>query len=285
MTKIFYMRSYESYWTHLLLFLSSLNSLSQNLEQEIILKSYCNQNLSDTHAKQLRSEILALEGYLVDKGLLADKSGPSYRKVYKAIAEEGELVFDIDTSFTFLDTLDFKSYVSCFYRALEISELNELDSNHLQKLELISKKNRDELDVKVLSASIINNVTEEDLELTYFKFASLILFYRTSTNFSREELLLTDTKHFSDAISFIRVSLNQNEIYLGETVVSKEVAYDSIYRYLSVDHEHRGVELAAFRGTSYEFFIKNHKKIREVYVKLKNKNPDVKERIQIIQPN
>lgn len=246
---------------------------------------FCNSNLSDEQTAQLRKELTSLEDYFLTNGLLNDKSGTSYRAVYKQIAQENDLIFEIDTAFELLDNLDFQVYTSCFYKVLTPEQLTQLSPRHLEAAQRISENYDGNVTPSLVAQRILDNLTNDDFELEYFKVSSLLAFYRTASPSTLNLLLPSSTGTDNPNIQTIHVILNaKDQILIDDKTFTIESAKQVIYNYLSTEPEARGIELTASRGASYEAYIKVTNMFNTVYSKLTSELGEIPKNIMFNEP-
>jgi hypothetical protein len=247
---------------------------------------FCNSNLSDEQTTQLRNELTNLEDYFLINGLLKDKSGASYRAVYKQIVEENDLIFEIDTAFELLDNLDFQVYTSCFYKVLTLEQLTQLSTRHLDATQRMSESYNGNVTPSLVAQRILDNLTDVDFELEYFRISSLLTFYRFSSPTPSLNLGLPDFgRPDNPNIQTIHVILNANDqILIDDKTFTIESAKQAIYNYLSPEPEARGIELTASRGASYEVFINVTNMFNAVYSKLTSEMGEIPKNIIFNEP-
>lgn len=246
---------------------------------------FCEANITEVQVTQLRKELTDLENYFVSKGLLADKSGSSYREVFQKIAEENDLLFTIDKFFGTLEELGFSVYSSCFYTVLTPKEQSQFTPRLLIALEQIAS-DYEEVNPGAVAQRILANLTEEDFELEYFKISGLLVFY---TIFSPAPTLdfgfpSLDQSELAKLLT-IKLLINDNDQLVIENEVRKTESVALIlYDFLAVDPVRRGIELSTARETSYAEYLKTSVLIDSVYAKLKLEMGDVPKNIIFIEP-
>ncbi|WP_420580359.1 hypothetical protein [Reichenbachiella sp.] len=265
--------------SNLLVAQKSPNFLQEGLD-------FCNTNLSDEQTTQLRKELTNLEDYFLTHGLLNDKSGTSYRDVYKQITQENDLIFEIDTTFELLDNLDFQVYTSCFYKVLTPEQLNQLTPRHLEATQRISSSYDGNITPSLVAQRILDNLTADDFDLEYFRISSLLTFYRISSPTPSLNLGLPDFGRLDNPnIQTIHVILNaNNQILIEDKTLTIESAKKAIYDYLSAEPEARGIELTASRGASYEAYINVTNMFNSVYSKLTSELGEIPKNIIFNEP-
>lgn len=247
---------------------------------------FCNSNLSDEQITQLRKELTNLEDYFLTHGLLNDKSGTSYRTVYKQIAQENDLIFEIDTAFELLDNLDFQVYTSCFYKVLTPEQLTQLSPRHLEATQRISGSYNGNITPRLVAQRILDNLTDADFDLEYFRISSLLTFYRISSLTPSLNLGLPDFGRPDNSnIQTMHVILNaNNQILIDDKTLTIASAKQAIYDYLSAEPEARGIELTASRGASYEAYLKVTNMFNAVYSKLTSELGEIPKNIIFNEP-
>ncbi len=273
-------------FSFMLFALTSYSLSAQDIPAFISQKiQFCEANITDEQINQLREELTDLENYFVSKGLLADKSGSSYRGVYQQIAVENDLIFTLDKSFKMIEELEFSVYSACFYTVLTRKELSQLTPRHLLALEQIAK-DYDEVSPGVVAQRILANLTEDDFELEYFKISGLLAFYTMAStapflDFGFPALDPTEL----EKVLTIKLFINDRDQLLVENEVRKK---DSVavmlYDFLAVDPVGRGIELSTTKKTSYAEYLKTIELINSVYAKLKTEMGEVPKNIIFIEP-
>lgn len=247
---------------------------------------FCDSNFTDEQAIQLRQELNRLENYFLNNGLLADKSGRSYRAVYEQIIKENDLIFKIDTTFKLLEGLEMKVYTSCFYKALTPEQLSQLTQKHQEAAERISGGYEGNVTPSLVAQRIKENLSEDDFELEFFRVSALLSFYRISSPTPSLNLGLPafdQTKNTN--IEKINVVLNQkSQIVIGKKVFTAENAELMIYEFLSTNPERKGIEFSASRDASYESYLKTTEMFDSVYMKLKSEKGDIPKNIIFREP-
>ncbi len=275
----------------ILLFIAVLISnflVAQNaptLPQERL--DFCDSNLSDEQTTQLRKELDKLEHYFLANGLLNDKSGTSYRAVYKQIAEENDLIFAIDTTFQLLDNLDFQVYTGCFYKVLTPEQLTQLSSRHLEATQRISGNYNGNVTPSLVAQRILDNLTDEDFELEYFRVSALLTFYRVSSPTPTLNLGIPDIGQPENTnIQTIHIILNANDkIVIDDKIFTIDNAKKRIYDFLSTSPKVRGIELTASRNASYSAYINITEMFNTVYTELTSELGEIPKNIIFNEPN
>lgn len=247
---------------------------------------FCNSNLSNEQTTELRKELNQLENYLVKEGLLTDRSGASYRAVYKRIVKEEGLNFKIDTIFALLDTLEFNVYTSCSYKVLTSDQISQLTSKHQKATERIGAPYHGNLTPKLMANRIVTNLTNEDFELEFFRVSALMSFYRTAIPKSDLELVLPDfsNSHNSEILTIEVYLTSENEIQINDKTYTLQEAKTKILEYLSYDPRNRGIELTASKGASYESYLKLTQMFHAAYDDLRTEDADLPKHIFINNP-
>lgn len=243
--------------------------LPQFIQDQI---DFCDSNLSNEQVVQLKEELGELEAYFINHGLLKDNSGASYRAVYEKIVRENDLTFVVDQSFELLDTLIFEVSANCFYKLLSQEQLSQLTNRHQLAAERISAEFEGEATPGLIAQRIIDNLTNEDFDLEFYRISSLLAFYKISSQVPPLTLELPPvTKETKTDFETIEVLLNeQSEIeHNGKTLTLEELKVE-IYNYLTVDPQNRGIGFTPSRSASYEMYIQVIDIIRSVYDELEN---------------
>ena len=270
----------------LILTIFSFNLHSQELPEFLQDQvDFCNSNISKQQVIQLRTELNALEDYLLDHGLLADKSGKSYRNVYKQIAEQDGLYFDIDTTFELLDTLDMDVYISCFYKVLNDEQFAELDRKHLKATERIQAPYEGNITPSKVAQRIIKNLSNADFDLMYFRVASLSAFYRTATPHI-DVPFPSYSNSKNTKIETIAIHLtSESEIHINGEALTLEEAQTTTLNFLATKPHKKGIELVPSRGASYESYLQVTKMFESVYDELSAAYEGLQRHIFINEPN
>jgi len=227
-----------------------------------------------------------LENYFVLNGLLTDKSGASYRAVYKQIVEENDLIFKIDTTFELLDNLEFQVYTGCFYKVLTPKQLSQLTTRHQEAAERISGGYEGNVTPRLVAQRILDNLAEDDFELEFYRVSSLLAFYRVSSPLPTLNLGLPEFNGTENSnIETVYVNLNQNnQIEIDKRTLTNEQAEQMIYEFLSVKPEMRGIEFTASKDASYESYLKTTEMFNSIYSKLKSEKGDIPKNIIFKEP-
>jgi hypothetical protein len=248
---------------------------------------FCDSNLSDEQTTQLRKELDNLEDYFLTNGLLNDKSGTSYRAVYRQIVQENDLIFEIDTTLELLDNLDFQVYTSCFYKVLPPEQLTQLSTRHLEATQRISRNYDGNVTPSLVAQRILDNLTDDDFELEYFRVSALLTFYRVSSPTPTLNLGLPDFgRPDNPNIQTIHVILNpKDQIVIDAKIFTIESAKQTIYDYLLTAPEARGIELTASRSASYQAYINLTNMFNTVYFELTSELGEIPKNIIFNEPN
>jgi hypothetical protein len=236
--------------------------------------AFCDSNISEDEVIQLREELSNLENYFVKKGLLADQSGASYRAVYQRVVDDGDLVFAIDTTFELLETLEFEVYTSCFYKVLTPEQRSQITTKHQASAECIVENTKGNVTPASVAAQILENFSNEDFELEYFKISALLSFYRIATptpalfpEFNSVRIKSTENIH---------LFLNEDDqLMIGDVALTLKDADVAIYKFLSEDPKKRGIDFTASRRASYSSYLETNDMFDSVYSKLKRKYGEV----------
>lgn len=233
--------------------------------------AFCDSNLSDAQAIQLRLELSELEDYFLEKRFLADRSGESYRSVYEQIAKENDLNFEIGKSFDLLDSLEFEIYTGCFYKVLTPEQLSQLTSRHLKAAERIAESYEGDLTPGLVAQRVIDNLTAEDFELEFYRVSSLLTFYGIASPLP--QILSTipefDPADSSSLLGIIKVQLDgESQLVVdGKRFTSKQVE-ELLYEFLKEEPSKKGVEISTSRSASYESYLNLRSSIDSIYVLL-----------------
>lgn len=233
--------------------------------------AFCNSNLSNKQVIQLRKELNDLENFYLLNGFLTDKSGSSYRAVYEQIVRENDLIFKMDTTFELLHNLEYEVYTGCFYKVLTLEQMSQLTTRHLEASKKMWRDYEQSNATPGLAAQLIlENFTEDDFELEYFRVSALLTFYRIASSPPTLNMGVAkiEVKEQID-IETIQVILNQNdEILIDNKIFTNAQAAQSIYEFLIANPESRGIEFTASRGASYETYLKTTAMFDSLYSKL-----------------
>ncbi len=208
---------------------------------------------------------------------MTDKSGRSYRAVYEQIISENDLIFEIDSTFEFLDGLEKNVYVSCFYKALTPEELSQLSQRHQEAVERISGVYEDNITPGLVAQRIVDNLTDEDFELEFFRMSALLAFYRISSPTLSLNLGFPTFNPIVDPNrETLKVILNpHSQIIIDEKVFTAENAELKIYEFLSTDSGMKGIVFTASRDASYKSYLNTIEMFSSIYLKLKSERGDI----------
>lgn len=247
---------------------------------------FCDANITDSEVEKLRSELNQFEGFLVSKGILSDGSGASYRAVYEQIVRDKDLIFDIDTSFEMLDNLDYQVPTKCIYKLLNEAQLAEVSLRHLEAAERISGAYEGDITPAAVAQRILDNISEKDFELEFFRLSSLLAFYRVSSPGPTLDFGMAEFEQDRKVeLETILVKLNeQNEVEIDSKVFSDEEVRRVIYSFLSVDPEKRGIKYATSRNTLYETYLKTKEMLLAIYERLRAEKGDIPIHIIYLEP-
>ncbi|MCH7399107.1 hypothetical protein MM236_13970 [Belliella sp. DSM 107340] len=241
--------------------------------------AYCESNVSDKQAIQLREELKELEDYFVKKGLLKDKSGSSYIEVLKQIAMDNDLYFNIDRDFQILDKLGFKIYSKCYYKALDPEGFGKLTDRHLHAAEVIVQNNNDEITPGIVAQRILDNLLDEDFDLEFYKISSLIAFYTISQTGSIMDFVEAN-KSLADFSEIMEVFLDDtNRITIDGSYVSFDQLKQKAHQFLQIDPNEKGIVLIASKEVSYEVYLQVKEILSLVYSELNVEDGDVSKNI------
>lgn len=269
------------------IFIISNSLIAQDLPKFIQNRlDFCDSNLKDEQVTELRKELNDLEDYFLMNGLLANDSESSYRAVYEQIVKQNDLIFEIDTTFSLLDNLKFQVYTSCFFKVLTPEQLSQLTQRHQKAVERISGDYEGNVTPGLVAQRILDNLTEDDFKLEFFKISALLSFYRTSSPTSSLNLGLPAFSQGGNTnIQTIQVILNENsQIVIDNNVFTAAGAELAIYEFLSVEPKMRGIEFMASRGASYETYLITTEIFNSVYSKLKSEKGDIPKNIIFREP-
>lgn len=255
-----------------------------NFVQERI--EFCDTYFSDAQAIQLQKELNELENYLVKNGLLADKSGSSYRAVYERIVKENDLNFEIDTTFELLDTLEFQVYTGCFYKVLTSKQLSELTFKHQVAANRIAEAYDGDITPGIIAQRIIDNLTLDDFELEFYKVSSLLTFYRIASTAKALDFGLPKFDIITNPnLETIEVVLDADGlIKIENCILSLDEAKKRVYQFLSTEPNKKGVEVSASRSATYESFDRLMDMLNSVYSTLIKEYGSVTRNIIINEP-
>lgn len=247
--------------------------------------AYCESNVSDKQAIQLREELKELEDYFVKKGLLKDKSGSSYIEVLKQIALDNDLYFNIDRDFQILDELGFEIYSRCFFRVLSPEDFSQLTDRHLKAAQKITEANSQEISPGVVAQRILNNLLDEDFELEFYKVSHLIAFYIISNKGSVLDLFETNPSQ-ADFSEIMEVFLDENNrLKIDGSNVSFDQLKEKVHEFLLINPNEKAIELGSSMGTSYDVYLQVKEILSLVYSELKVEDGDVSKNIIYKKPN
>jgi hypothetical protein len=139
----------------------------------------------------------------------------------------------------------------------------------------------------LVAQRILDNLTDDDFDLEYFRISSLLTFYRISSptpslNFGLPNFGRPDNSN----IQSIHVILNANDqIRIGDKIFTIESVKQAIYNYISTEPEARGIELTASGGASYEAYIKVTNMFNAVYSELTSEMGEIPKNIIFNEPN
>lgn len=230
---------------------------------------FCNSELSEEQTAQLKDELYGLEDYFIKKGLLADNSGRSYHAVYKKIAAENDLNFNIDSTFQLLDSLDYKVLLPCFFKVLTEEQLSELSQRHYEAGVRISENYEDNITPGIAAQRILDNLRIDDFELDFFRLSSLVTFYLVATPSSIMDPLFDSNDETDADFEYIKVLLDEkSRICIENKIVSVDKAKAKINQFLSQDPNYRGIELTSSREATYKSYLELTKEISAIYKEL-----------------
>ncbi len=171
----------------------------------------------------------------------------------------------------------------CFYKVLDFNQLNELTPKHLEAAKRISEP-EENISPGIIAQRILDNLTNEDFDLEFYKVSALMFFYRTAS--PSLEFELPNFSNSSDTdIETIKVFFSKNnEIIISDTIFMINEAKNKIYDFVSSDPHTRGVELKAERGATYETYIELTNMFNSIYKDLQSKNSNIKKNIFINEP-
>lgn len=242
---------------------------------------FCEANLSVEEALQLRQELVALEDYFIERGLLFDKSGAAYKVAFQKIVHENDLTFSMDTTFQLLSSVDMEIFLSCYYKMLTPQELSQATIQHYEAFTLISENVDAEITPGIVAQRIIDNLSEEDFELEFLKISSLYTFYTISSPAIPNVFGELGSDVIKD-IKTITVSLTEDDqILLDNYLLEGKDLEQNLYDFLLKDPERRGIEFSTNRNTSYQFYLEINKIFDKVYERLKSDRGVVRKHIFI----
>ena len=236
---------------------------------------FCDSNLSDVQANQLRTELDDLENYFVTKGLLTDKSGTSYKAVYEQIVKDDDLNFSIDITFELLEELDFQVLTDCLYKLLTLEQLTQLTFRHHEAAERISSNYSGNLSPRLVAQRIVDNLSTEDFELEFYQISSLLIFYRIS--YPAPEIMTGlpnfDQSSESPSLLTIKVYLNEeSQIIINNSKRTIKQAENFIYDFLKSEPSKKGIEISASRNASYASYSELLSVVDSVYTNIREQS-------------
>lgn len=230
--------------------------------------SFCDSNLSKEQTTQLRKEINNLEDYFVTKGLLANKSGTSYKAVYEQIIREDGLNFEIDTTFELLETVDFQALTNCFYKLLTPRQLNQFTIRHQESIEEILEGYSGNLALGLVAQQILDNLKEEYFEFKFYQTFSLLIFYQIASSVYEAMVVLPKSGQSlqTSTLSTIKVFLNEeNRIIVDGSERTQQQLEHLIYEFLKIKPSSKGIEISTSQNASYISYLDLLSAINSVY--------------------
>ena len=249
--------------------------------------TFCDVNFPEEVSVQLLEELDALESYFVNKGLLETRSGASYRAVYKQIAAENDLNFEIEPIFELLDSLSPRVSTLCFYKLLTREQLARLNPRHETAAERITAPHDGDLTPGIIARRITEHLTDADFDLAFYRISSLLTFYRIAYRGNSLGVGLPD---FSDDritdLSTLEVFLDENSQVLldGQIITHLKEVREAIRTFISLDPYNRGVEFSASRSASYEAYMETTEVILSTYAELQAELGDIPKNVIIKEP-
>ena len=230
---------------------------------------FCEENFEEDLRDSLRREFWELEDYFVRKGLLEDKTGESYYQVFLTISENNDNTFEMDTSFSLLEKIDRNRLVTCYYKALNQHELDQIKIHHLFSLNNVTHSHDGVRTPGQIATRIIENLSAEDFEQQFLKIMSLLTFYYTSnlSNQSIAKQAYTDW----ETKTTLEIYLDSiNEIYIGKRKKTLEEVADTVNYFFNNEQTGKALVINSSRKALYQSF----KELVDVVTKvlMKNKN-------------
>jgi hypothetical protein len=246
---------------------------------------FCEANLSFEEANQLRLELVALEDYFIERGLLIDKSGVAYKALFQKIVNENDLTFSIDTTFQLLSSVDIEVFRSCYFKMLTPEELSQATIQHYEAFKSISEDSGAEITPSIVAQRIIDNLSEVDFELAFLRISSLYAFYIIASPAIPSLFNVLGSDVIKD-IKTIAVSLTEDDqVLLDNQPLKTKDLEQALYDFLIKDPEHRGIEFSTKRKTSYQFYLEINKIFDKVYERLKSDRGVVRKHIFYQEPD
>lgn len=247
---------------------------------------FCDSNISEENAIQLRRELRELEDYFVEKGLLTDTSGAGYLSVYERIVRDNDLDFEMNIELELLNTLDFNVLSGCFYKALSPEQLSELTLDHLASVRRMSQNMEGDVSPAKVAQNIIDNFSTEDFELGYFKFASLLAFYQISSPLPVFDFGIPDyNENLASELETVEVILDEeSKIQIDSQILTLDEASQKVYQFLSRDTDKKGLVLTPSRSASYDSYLQLLDMINSIYASLAEENGNVSKNIIFNKP-
>lgn len=232
--------------------------------------NYCDSNYSDELTPSLIIELDELENYFVQNGLLENNSANSYYSVYKKIARDDNFNFTLDLSFPLLDSIGFNILSKCFFKLLSNDELDKITIRHFEASKKIYAPFNGSVSPGKIAQRIVDNLTEDDFELQYYKLSSLITFHKMSNPPGNN--LFATTPTYSDNIEeWLSIELNeQNQLKVSGVTKSIEDIVNLVSEFLQGDLTKKAIKITSLNGAKYNAFIELIDVVKSHYNKIRD---------------
>ena len=157
---------------------SSKTDKQDDFETEIC---QCVYSKYDSIGIDLKDELLKYEQHLIDNKFLTDKTGQSYIKIFKTIANQNDNPITTDYSIDNLTPQTFILFSKCFYSKKDDPKLSTSNSK-IKKLYIVydSIATLGNINPSIVATALLTVLDANDFEKEFYRIYALHTFYFTS---------------------------------------------------------------------------------------------------------
>lgn len=256
----------------------------------------------------LRKELSEFEEHLIEAGVLADKSGESYYKIYEIIKETGDINFAFQYSLLDSikadinrDNIDFNEFsTDCIKLAEKTYKTKKYKQSKIYQLKVgtDSIRNSGSIDPSGIASMILSVLSPKDFEHDYYKMTVLLLLATTQdvdSGIMRNLPPIPETKGIEPIdkrnLLTVYVSTDNDSVLVNDKKESIEDLTGIVEKYIKSDSTDTSMpelipinidligdcfqsKLIIFlqndRGTSYSTYIKVQNKVTDAYRNIRN---------------
>jgi len=252
----------------MLLWLTNCQSQTERVETKIF--NCINQSFPN-NGNDFNKTILQFENELIEQHILKDRTGKSYREIYKQIYSETEIEFKPSKVFTdsirSVNKYYFQIFLDCEGKYMNTENYINSKTNKLKTaLESLNKSGK--FEPKIIAKVILSNLDNNDFELDYYKFRTIqiVNFINVSFNTNNKNDIL-----MGDIENAFKIHIDRNNgIFVNDKKVSVEQLRLLIKKY---EKENKTESIFLVKANSealYKTFIKVNNAINDEINSLRN---------------